>query len=240
MKDQGKLIIAEFNFFASPTDDSLRQAAERMFDIHWTGWTGRYYTSLDSMDSDLPRWALRVHEQQHRERWRFHNAGIIFVRSKDTIVVLEEGAHLVDAVPAIMTQDDHRDAFHVPDEVPYPYWFDITLAGPSNTVTAEYVLQTTELGDSLLNRYGIPKYFPAVIEHLQNYRFYYFAGDFADNSILSTSWAHFKGLPMLRASFYNKEHPGERAYFFWEYYFPMMTAILDQYQNDIHTKVLHP
>jgi len=240
MKSQGKLIITEFNFLASPTSDSLRRAAERMFEIRWTGWTGRCYSSLDSMNSDIPRWALRLYERQQHERWCFRNPGIILIHSSDTIVVLEEATHLEGAVPTIMTQGDPRDVFHVPDEMPYPYWFDITLSGPSNTVAAEYSLHTNMMGDSVLNRYRIPRVFPAVIERRQRYTFYYFAGDFADNPIFSTSWAHFKGLPWLRASFYDKEDPDERLCFFWEYYFPMMTAILERYEHDMQTRARYP
>jgi hypothetical protein len=237
MKRQPKLVIAEFNFIASPTRDSVRREVERMFDIHWTGWTGRYYSSLDTSNGDLPRWALRLYEQQNNTHWRFHTAGIILVHSSNLILVLENEIHLTDEIPRIFTHEQYHSLIETPDGLPYPYWFDITMSGPSNAVVAEYVLSPNEYGDSLLAKYKIPRVFPAVIEHVQDYKFYYFAGDFADNPMMNTFWAHFKGIIWLKKFFYVKTDLNDRSDFYWEYYLPMMRNIMERYYRDLHKKL---
>ena len=231
MKKERKLILTEFNFFASPTRDSVRWAAEQILDIHWTGWVGRYFSSLDTMNDELPRWAIQVYERQQKMLWPFHKSGIVLIHSSDTIVVLENGSHLEKEIPIIITTADAQAQFRVSEEQPYSFWFDITLTGPANEVPAQYVLAVNPTGDSILARYRIPSRFPALIRQKDAHRYYYFAGDFADNPILDNWWAHFKGITWLKSFFYTKEDLSERKRFFWEYYLPMMSSILNEYQG---------
>jgi hypothetical protein len=86
-------------------------------------------------------------------------------------------------------------------------------------------LSLTGDGEMLLKKYGLRKEFPAIIEHLDNYRFYYFAGDFADRNISIIS-AYFKGMPFLAKAFY-WNHSGSKQAFFWRYYFPLIYNILE-------------
>lgn len=40
LKSKNKLIIAEFNLFASPTHSGVRKKFEELLGINWSGWTG--------------------------------------------------------------------------------------------------------------------------------------------------------------------------------------------------------
>lgn len=68
LQESRKLVIAEFNFLASPTPSSVRQEAEKLLDVKWTGWVGRYYESLDTLvNPDIPSWAIKLYERQYRK-----------------------------------------------------------------------------------------------------------------------------------------------------------------------------
>jgi hypothetical protein len=79
-----------------------------------------------------------------------------------------------------------------------------------------------------LKQNNIPTTFPAVVMHNgSDYRFYYFSGDFCDNPIGLGS-SYFKGVGAFKWLFYNTDDDSERASFFWEFFRPMMTSIVQQ------------
>jgi len=102
--------------------------------------------------------------------------------------------------------------------------FDIITTGSTNKVVANYQIFPNSDGDTLLHKYQIPKIFPAIIEHLENYKFYYFAGDFADRNIIMTS-SYCKGIASISKVFYGKES-GSKTAFFWRFYVPLIHNIL--------------
>lgn len=56
MKAKHKLIISEFNTIGSGTSDKVRSEFENLFGLKWSGWIGRYFSSLDTIsNSDLPK-----------------------------------------------------------------------------------------------------------------------------------------------------------------------------------------
>jgi len=233
MKDKKKLIITEFNTIASPTPSNVINAFETTFDLHWTGWVGRYFNVLDSTQNpELPHWLTRNYKKQHNNLWPFKKSGIVFVRQDDHIEVLELARHLNKAVPIIITDYASAQEYHVPTEMKYPYWFDIIAPGPSNKIRASYHLDTNHDGDILLNAYHIPKVFPAVLEHYRgDYKFFYFCGDFADNPV-SQGQSYFKGIGMFSGLFYDHGEKEERLSFFWNYYRPMMSTIINRYYEE--------
>jgi hypothetical protein len=229
MKEKKKVVMGEFNFFASPTPDSIRRAAEDAFKIHWTGWTGRYFESLDSIDNtDLPPWIMRLYRRGHGGEWPFHHSGIVLVNLNDSLLILEEKTHLLYPIPMIETQDEAVERFDVPSSLPYPYWFDIVIPDSGANVLAYYDLRTNTAGDSVLAQGSLRKVFPAVIGRTTPFTFYYFAGDFADNPIGKDFWAHLKGITWFRSFFYNRSEPSDRRGFFWKYYLPLVSHILEQ------------
>ena len=235
LKESNKLILAEFNFLASPTSHALRVEAENFFDVKWTGWVGRYYDPLDTLvNPDIPIWAKKLYKKQYGKPWDFHQPGILFVHENDKIVVLEMENTLTEEVPWIYTSEYGKQKYGLPQEITYPYWFDIMQSGESNRVVSKYKIYANAGGQKLLNENGIPDVFPCVIENREK-NYYYFAGDFCDNPIYIES-AKFLGVPFLHKFFYDKYNYIDRTPFFWHFFRPMVTSILDEYYSQVGTK----
>ncbi len=227
MKEKGKLIVAEFNFFHHPTPYGIRRGMEKTFDLKWSGWTARYFDSLDTITNpELPRWVIRLYKQQNQNTWPFKQDGIVFVHENSTICILENKINLEYPVPVINTMMYAQKRFGLPETMNYPYWVDITFpVGKTNRVLSYYQIKTNFLGDSLLNKYGIPSTFPALFEHLGDYRFYYFAGDFCDNNI-ANRLVWFKWIDHVVKGIYPRGRYNDHVPFFWNYYIPIMKKIL--------------
>lgn len=235
MKDEGKLILAEFNFLASPTSYSLRKEAEKLLDVKWTGWVGRYYDPLDTIvNQDIPLWARRLYKKQYGTPWDFHQPGILFVHEDSRIVVLEMDKTLAEEVPWIYTSPYGQQKYGLPQEITYPYWFDILVSGESNRIVSKCKIYTNELGRKMLAVNGIPDVFPSVIENREK-NYYYFAGDFCDNPIYMES-AKFSGLSFYNKYFYDKYNYINRTPFFWNFYRPMVTNILEEYYQTLKSR----
>jgi len=233
MKQKKKLIITEFNSVASPTTDAVRAEFEMMFGLRWSGWTGRYFESLDTtLNKELPRWLIREYKLRHNNNWPFKRSGIAFVHFANRVEILENKTDLKEEVPFILTNEENRKHFGLPAKLKYPYWFDVMLTQRSNNVVSIYSIYTNEKGDSILQANGIPKVFPAVIEHTGEYLFYYFAGDFCDNPVDQFA-AKIKGIRFFKWFFYNAKEIPERRSFFWEYYSPLVTKILTSYYSTL-------
>jgi hypothetical protein len=73
---------------------------------------------------------------------------------------------------------------------------------------------------------NVPNQFPAIIEHDKDYRFIYFACDFSDNRMGIYS-SYFRGIENLSGAFYSPNQVKDRKMFFWKYYRPFMTTLMD-------------
>ncbi|NLJ07008.1 MAG: hypothetical protein GX437_04980 [Sphingobacteriales bacterium] len=229
MKEKKKLILGEFNMLAHPTPTPIRNEAEKMLDIKWSGWVLRYFDLLDTIKNpELPRWVIRLYMQQHGNQWPFKRSGIVFVHEDERLFILENRTHLKREVPFIYASDYAVKKYNIIANVHYPYWIDITHTGKSNKVIAWYKIRPNKAGDSILKAYNVPDVFPAIIEHLGDYRFYYFCGDFSDNPVeLLTS--RFWQIEKISGLFYSTMLYNERKKFFWKLYMPMMKNILNEY-----------
>jgi hypothetical protein len=230
MKARHKLIIAEFNTIESPTTEDNRVKFEYLFGLHWSNWSARYFESLDSVkNKEIPKWLTRAYMEQHDKKWPFHKAGIAFVSNSGQVVVLGEGTYLSDPMPYILTAGYGQKVLSLPAKIKYPYWFDIIMPDLTvNHVISRFDISVNAKGKAELAQYGIPATFPAILMHnSSDYRFYYFSGDFCDNPVGMGS-SYFKGVGAFKWLFYNSDDDSERGSFFWEFYRPMMTAILEQ------------
>lgn len=237
IKEQKKLIITEFNTFATPTAPNIAREFEQTFKIRWTGWVGKYFDSLDTLkNKELPRWLIDNYKDQNNDKWPFKRAGIAYVDRSDKIIILEYVTHLNSEVPLITTPADQRERFKIPKTMKYPFWFDIIQTSRSNQIVSFFDVKVNERGKRILAENGIPPQFPAVIEHdAPDYKFYYFCGDFADNPI-SQAGSYFKGIRFFRKMFYNDDIAAERVSFFWEFYAPMVSSILADYESSLKKK----
>lgn len=234
LRNDGKPVLSEFNLFASPTSDSLRNEARELLGLRWTGWTGRYFATLDTVgDPEFPKWVLRSYERQYKLPWAYRDPGIIMVHLDGNVVVLEAGTYLADPIPAIVTEEELASYYGVPRTIPYPFWFDVTFPDERNGIVSKFVIGTNQYGDSLLAFYRLPREFPAVIQSRQPPLFYYFCMDASDNPIPPDFLASFKGIEWFDWFFYDASDLTDRRRFFWKYYFPMMSQILEELKTQV-------
>lgn len=233
MKEKSKLIITEFNTIGSPTASQNRLSFEELFQMRWTGWTARYFDNLDlKVNKEIPAWLVRNYKRTHDGSWPFKNSGVAFVNNNDEVVILEEGTHLKESIPYIVTDKKFQEEYSLPERIKYPFWFDIIIPNNSiNETVSKFEIKPNENGIKELQKFGIPLKFPAVTRHLGNdYSFFYFSGDFADNPVKLTS-SYFYGIGYFKGLFYDERNIMERSSFFWKYYRPLLTTILQKYEK---------
>jgi hypothetical protein len=229
MLSRNKLVIAEYNFIAPPTIGLVRKKTEDMMGIRWTNWTGTYIRDLDPARSrDLPDWVLGIYKKRHDGQWPFSGPGIVLVNElAQQVVVLEAGKHLDSAVPEIQTTEFGLEQYGLPESVHYPEWFDI-MEPLSNHTVADYKIHITIEGKALLDEYGLPSRFPAVIQSSGNSPFLYLAGDYSDYPVRIWN-AKLQGIRTFEKIFYtNKEHSASK--FYWTFYVPLISEVLTDYQ----------
>jgi hypothetical protein len=230
MKDRNKLVILEYNAFDYPTAEYEAYRIQERLGIKYTGWTGKYFATLDTVGNDFPIWMTAMYRRQYKQPWKFSKPGIVLLRDK-AIMVLEEGTHLTKAMPEILTDSLYRERYQLPESVPFDQWFDI-IDPMENKVISNIKLSTTALGDSILNQYeGVSSVFPAVVTDPVAERTYYFSGDFTNADIPVWS-ARFKGVEKLKGILYSSK-PEDTRRFFWLYYKPLISGIFNEYYNSI-------
>jgi hypothetical protein len=232
LKNKNKLIILEYNTLDFPTAEFESFRTQEKFGISSTGWTGKYYSSLDSASRDFPVWMTAMYRKQYRMPWKFTKPGIVFLSEKN-IIVLEEGTHLRNAMPHIMTAEENCGKFGVAPSVAFDRCFDVVEPLESNVIS-KFRLETTAAGDTLLNSNSLSKEFPAVCMEPVNKRTFYFTGDFATNKVY-TIGEKLKGFKGLKGILYS-DKPDDPRNFFWSYYKPMINTIFSDYCTSLKSK----
>jgi hypothetical protein len=199
-----------------------------MYGLAATGWSGRFFDSLDSTrKAGIPDWIFELHRKQTRVAWPYSRSGVVLVHSSGKLIVLESGDLLENSVPVLETDTGSQEHYGLPARVPYTFWFDVVYdRGDQNDELALFHLPVTSRGDSVLSRNRLSSVFPAVLAHVgDDYQFYYFAGDFSDNPIELAS-SRFRGIHWFQTFFYNPRNVLDRRGFFWKFYRPLMSTIL--------------
>ncbi len=231
-KEQKKTLIAEYNSMASPTAPIVRAEFERLMGVKWTGWIARFFDELDSLQNDeLPQWLLRQYVEQHN-RYDLAGPGLIFVKETGEIEAFLIGRDFTNTTPMIRTQKMNKPGYKLPELVPYPDWFDIVLIERDYQVISYFDIGPTLDGVQKLRSMGLPRFFPAsVVRNIEGARQFYFSGDFADfGGSLGTP--NFQGLPFFWRGLYIATDYTDRNSFFWNYYYPLLSQILQEEQNN--------
>ncbi|OOG77717.1 hypothetical protein [Algoriphagus sp. A40] len=227
-KEEGKVMVAEFNSIASPTPKPIRTEFENLMGLKWTGWIGRYFDELDTtVNLEIPNWMIRQYQLQH-EAWSLSGPGLIFIKESGEIEAFLFQTDYQNKVPLIRTQKVNKHGFSLPEVVPYPDWFDVMMIERDYQVISYYDINPTSEGLQKLRDMGLPRFFPAaVVRHLEKGSQYYFSGDFSDlRGDLGSS--RFYGVPTLWRGFYVASDYPDRQSFFWNYYFPLISQILQE------------
>jgi hypothetical protein len=231
MKDRNKLIIMEYNSFDYPTSQYDAFRTQEKLGIKFSGWTGKYFSTLDTTGADFPIWMTAMYRKEYKKPWTFKKAGIVILKEKD-IVVLEEGIHLKNSMPYIVTDSANTAKYNVIASVSFDKWFDIVDPQENKTLSS-FNIETTALGDTLLAINGLSNKFPAVVQDV-NERTYYFSGDFASGDL--PYWiSRFKGVEKLKGILYS-DKPEDSRRFFWLYYRPLIDGIFTNYSNSMTKK----
>lgn len=230
MKDRNKLIIMEYNSFDYPTAQFESVRTQEKLGIFFSGWTGKYFKSLDSSSQDFPIWMTAMYRKQYKQPWSFAKSGIVILREKD-IIVLEEGKHLQNSLPKIVTNDQYCEKYGLCSSVAFDQWFDI-IDPQGNNVISEFKIETTPSGDTLLRDFGLYNQFPAVTQDPVSQRIYYFSGDFANGNVPVTT-SRLKGFHKLKGILYS-DKPDDTRRFFWLYYKPLIKGIFSDYYNSMN------
>lgn len=227
-KEEGKVVVAEFNSIASPTPKPIRTEFENLMGLKWTGWIGRYFDELDTLANEaIPTWMVRQYQRQH-ESWNLSGPGLIFIKESGEIEALLYETDYQNKVPLIRTQKVNKHGFNLPEVVPYPDWFDVMMIERDYQVISFYDINPTSEGLKRLRSMGLPRFFPAaVVRHLEKGSQYYFSGDFSDLRGQFGS-SRFYGLPTLWRGFYVASDYTDRQSFFWNYYYPLLTQIFKE------------
>ena len=225
MKDRNKLIIMEYNSFDYPTAQFESVRTQEKLGIAASGWTGKHFTSLDTTQQDFPIWMTAMYRKQYGKPWTFKKAGVIILKEKE-IIVLEEGTHLKNSMPHIITNETNCSKYNVAGSVAFDQWFDI-IDPLKNNVISKFKLETTPKGDSLLMGNFVTSEFPAVVQDPVTSSIYYFSGDFAHTDI--PVWtSRFVGVHKLKGLLYS-DKPDDLRRFFWLYYRPLVNGIFEEY-----------
>lgn len=213
---KGKTLIAEFNTFASPTPEPVRNRIANLLNLEWTGWIGRFFPDLNN--NEVPKWVREQYEVSNK-KWAFKGKGFVFVNKNNEIVVVDQKN--VKNNGALFNLTNKGESYFKRElQGKYQYWFDINIARSNNEILAEYTLPITESKKKELKGLGIPTNFPAIIHHKNaKYNAYYFAGDYADEAEVPAIYQT-KGLDLW------KKHFGTQDSFYWEVYVPMMKILL--------------
>jgi hypothetical protein len=227
MKDRNKLIIMEYNSFDWPTAQFESVRTQEKLGISFTGWTGRYFSSLDTTSPDFPSWMTGMYRKEYNEPWTFTKPGVVIMNQK-SIVVLEEGKQLERPLPYIVTDEENCKKYGVNSSVAFDNWFDIVDPLEGNVISS-FKLNTTTLGDTLLSINGLSSTFPAVVQESTSPNVYYFSGNFAysDKPIWTSM---FKGMEKLKGIIYSSSADDPRR-FFWLYYKPLVDGIFTSYYS---------
>jgi hypothetical protein len=213
----GKPVMAEFSFLGAPTPHDVRRQIEKNFHLKSTGWTGRYFDDLDILNTDIPRWIFETYQEQYDIIWEMKGPGTILVHENGTLLILQAEKHLRTYWPMVSTDKVWQKKLRVPDEIRYPFWFEIMEAGPEYELISEFYLDITETGDSLLSLHNVPNAFPATLFRRAPSPVLYYTGDFSDTRVKLRT-AHLWGIQYFRSLFYNEGEPLDRDKFFWDYY----------------------
>ena len=214
---QGGVTVAEFNTFASPTQEDARAQLESVFGAHWTHWIARYWNDLTD-DTEVPAWLLRLYKKRYGQELDRRGAALTFILEDDDIVVLRVGVDVTGDIVSIARTTLADPAW--PEASHYSGWLDVCEARGGDVVF-EYRVDATDQGQATLAAHGVPRRFPAVFRKGSAW---YFAGNFVDNGTDRGSPERAGVLAWRRLVRGGVDPVGG---VFWSWYAPLLTRILE-------------
>lgn len=210
----GGRLVGEFNMLGSPTSGDARKRLERLLGVRWTGWAARHLEDFSDY-REIAEWARNRWEQEFGRPWDLEGPGLLFVHEDGRVLALREGIELADPPVYLLWQGR---------EITYQFWFDIVQEVNAHDVRAEFKIAFKEPGQRLLEAFGVPDVFPAIVADDALTRVY-FAGDFSDSGrALGPPWM--AGITTMRAWMSRWHLAPEDVRLTWEVYAPIIDRIL--------------
>lgn len=222
-----KYTIVESSFICPPTEPLVRYNLEKLTDIYYAGWKGKYLGDL-SIDSDCNSElnCKILYETYTGNKWDASGPGIIFYNAESQrIIVLLEGIDINTSNGLIRTSEEGIEKFNLPERVNYKGQFTVLHPG-RNKVISTFQLNPTDEGRKKLNEGGIPASFPALIE--TDNHLYYLAGDFGKSNV-NMFFSRIAGVNSLLQG--TKKRSINANNFYYSYYYPFMNTILNDVKN---------
>lgn len=228
MKDNGKLLIGEYNMFSTPTNSLVRSKTEALFNIRWTGWSGKYYSTFDTSNDDgPPAWMPGLYETQNKTPWPDEKSGIVLLSNDGLVEVLLSTEQLNSPLPQIVSDDEAMEKYGIPKQVLFDNWFEFVIPDSSTLTPAHFKIDVNGEGLKVFEKIGLNSEFPAIIIGSKNSYVYYFAGDFSDNPVKMIT-SKVIGGGWLNKLLYKYTEP-EQIKFFHDFYTPFISTILQDY-----------
>lgn len=211
----GGRIMGEFNTFATPTPYSARLRAEALFGVKWSGWAGRRVDEFAD-EREIAKWVQTRWAQETGKPFNVEGPGILLIHEDGRVVCLQEDLD-IPPDPMSLHQDDLV--------VPFTYWFDIVAADKKTDVRAEFIIQTTEIGARLLQKFGVPSRFPAIV-HDDGLKRIYSSMDLVDGeTALGPPWLAM--VPRIRMLLAHVNLVPEDTRLLWMVYAPLLNRVLE-------------
>ena len=236
MLQSSKLVMTEYSALGYPTAPEIRVGLEEIFQLKYSGWSGKYFESLSKSKNLVPEWLIDKYEEFSGEEYDFDNKkGIILLHETAKVLVLEDGLSINPGAPSVLTSISNQRKYNLPNFINYGAWFEINEAVNEEDVISSFKIHTTNEGDSILAANGLSNKFPAVIGDSEKGLRYYFCGDFADHNI-NESLARFSGIDLFYRIWYSGKVASNTYGFFWNYYSPLIKSVLNNYdQNKVNS-----
>ncbi len=229
---QNKLVFAEYNFFSEPTVDLVRFNTEKLIDIYYLGWKGKYFNNLKykSVEKEISSRWIDIYKKLEGKDWTFNGPGIILMNeAQSRIIVVPSSIYMKSEYPALRTSEEQSKVYNLPSSVAFTGWFSVVYRG-KNTVISDFDLNLNKKGVELLYNNGLEPVFPAVIVSPDK-RFFFVAGDFSKTNVLMAGCK----LGIITSLWMNiaakmTKNPNK---FFQTYYNSLLSSILDEYYSEV-------
>ncbi len=239
----GKLIIAEFNTFASPTERDLAERMEVVLGVTWTRWIGRYFTDFTYV-KDVPEWLYELYngsaEWEKRGRVDLQDEttqAFVLVRDEsEDFIFLWDGEDIDgdDAITFIpREQYQNGDVMQGTQSCPVNYWVELLFTNSGTETLADYEFNLTRSGKNKMRTHNLKLIWPAITRWKSNYTAYYLVGDMSDFDKAMGSPRTRLTLHINRNYYGKTSAKGSQAFMYWNGYYPFVTNVLRLESNKL-------